>query len=71
MQDFNRLTISSLLQKNKVENEYILRFAVPLESDNSALLGVGGDGGFERTLSGDIRCSSPDELVPSDWVSEP
>ena len=35
------------------------------------MLGVGGDGGFERTLSGDILCSSPDELVPSDCVSEP
>ena len=35
------------------------------------MLEVGGDGGFERTLSGDIRCSSPDELVPSDCVSEP
>ena len=69
MQDFNRLNISTI--KNKVENEYILRYGVPLESDNSALLGVGGDGGFERTLSGDILCSSPDELVPSDCVSEP
>ena len=49
----------------------MLKYAIPLESDNSALLGVGGEGGFERTLSGDIRCSSPDELVPSDWVSEP
>ena len=34
-------------------------------------MGAGGDGGFERTLSGDIRCSSPDEFVPSDCVSEP
>ena len=29
----------------------------------------GGDGGLDRILAGDL-CSSPEEFVPSDWVSE-
>ena len=42
---------------------------VPLESVDSDLLNVGGEGGLDRSFDGD-RCSSPEELVPSDWVSE-
>ena len=35
----------------------------------SALVIVGGDGVIDRNFTGDL-CSSPEELVPSDWVSE-
>ena len=41
-----------------------------MASDGSDLLNVGGEGGEERSFDGDL-CSSPEELVPSDWVSEP
>ena len=42
---------------------------LPLESLGSDLFRDGGEEGFERSFEGD-GCSSPEELVPSDWVSE-
>ena len=55
-----------VLNVSSVLTSYIL----PLASDGSDLLNVGGEGGDERSFDGDL-CSSPEELVPSDWVSEP
>ena len=43
---------------------------LPFVSTESILGNVGGDGGSDRSFTGDL-CSSPDEFVPSDWVSEP
>ena len=42
---------------------------LPFKSSASDLSNGGGDGGSDFVLAGDL-CSSPEELVPSDWVSE-
>ena len=43
--------------------------SLPLASCESVFLSVCGEDWSERILAGDL-CSSPEEFVPSDWVSE-